>query len=264
MNYKNLHFFCFNYANVDYTTSIIIIIILLFNLSFLQISFSIEQINNNQIGNVTEKKIKKVVDQDILYSKSVNNKTNVVVILPSTNNDTIYNGIITYSSNQPVYIGIQHNINNDSSKVNSNAIIENKKFFTSMIYPDYIVKDKIYSSSLPFVGNALTLNYEKPFFVIYSVSATIEEYEENTNSQNSLISDTQSIKNQQIDPFGPPTAYPTNGLSSTKLLKEVLPYLSIEILSQLPLDQLPNKECNEILEKLSIAERNKITCKKEY
>ncbi|HEX7143375.1 MAG TPA: hypothetical protein VF222_12945 [Nitrososphaeraceae archaeon] len=262
MNYKNLHFFCFNYANFDYTTSIIIII--LFNLSLLQISFSIEQINNNQIGNVTEKEIKKVVDQDILYSKSVNNKTNIVVILPSTNNDTIYNGIITYSSNQPVYIGIQHNINNNSSKVNSSAIIENKKFFTSMIYPDYIVKEKIYSSSLPFVGSALTFNYEKPFFVIYSIIATIEKYEKNTNSQNSLISDTQSIKNQQIDPFGPPTAYPTNGLSSTKLLKEVLPYLSIEILSQLPLDQLPNKECNEILEKLSIEERNKITCKKEY
>ena len=227
MNYKNLHFFCFNYANFDYTTFIIVIIIL-FNLSFLQISFSIEQINNNQIGNVTEKEIKKVVNQDILYSKLVNNKTNVVVILPSTNNETIYNGIITYSSNQPVYIGIQHTINNNNSKVNSSDIFENKKFFTSLIYPDYIVKEKIYSSSLSFVGSALTINYEKPFFVIYSVVAKIEEYEENINARNSLISDTQSIKNQQIDPFAPPTAYPTNGLSSTKLLKEVLPYISIE------------------------------------
>ena len=263
MNYKNLHFFCFNYANFDYTTSIIVIIIL-FNLSFLQISFSIEQINNNQIGNVTEKENKKVINQDILYSKSVNNKTNVVVILPSTNNETIYEGIITYSSNQPVYIGIQHNINNNNSKVNSSDIFENKKFFTSLIYPDYIVKEKIYSSSLPFVGSALTINYEKPFFVIYSVVAKIEEYEENINAGNSLISDTQSIKNQQIDPFAPPTAYPANGLSSTKLLKEVLPYISIEILSQLPLDQLPNKECNEILEKLSIEERNKITCNEKY
>jgi hypothetical protein len=262
MDYKNLHFFCFNYANFDYTTSIIMIIIL-FNLSFLQISFSIEQINNNQIGNVTEKEIKKVVDQGLLYSKSENNRTNVVVILPSTNKETIYNGIITYSSNQPVYIGIQHNINNNSSNVNSNPIFENKKFFTSMIYPEYIVKEKIYSSSLPFVGNALTLNYEKPFFGIYSVIATIEKFEKNMNAGNSPISDTQSIKNQQIDPFGPPTAYP-GGLSSTKLLKEVLPYLSIEILSQLPLDQLPNKECNEILEKLSLGERNKITCNEKY
>ena len=263
MNYKNLHFFCFNYANFDCTTSIIVIIIL-FNLSFLQISFSIEQINNNQIGNVTEKENKKVVNQDILYSKSVNNKTNVVVILPSTNNETIYDGIITYSSNQPVYVGIQHNINNNNSKVNSSDIFENKKFFTSLIYPDYIVKEKIYSSSLPFVGSALTINNDKPFFVIYSVVAKIEEYEENINAGNSLSSDTQSIKNQQIDPFAPPTAYPANGLGSTKLLKEVLPYISIEILSQLPLDQLPNKECNEILEKLSIEERNKITCNEKY
>ena len=239
-------------------------IIILFNLSFLQISFSIEQINNNQIGNVTEKENKKVINQDMLYSKSVNNKTNVVVILPSTNNETIYEGIITYSSNQPVYIGIQHNINNNNSKVNSSDIFENKKFFTSLIYPDYIVKEKIYSSSLPFVGSALTINYEKPFFVIYSVVAKIEKFEKNINTGNSLISDTQSIKNQQIDPFGPPTDYPANGLSSTKLLKEVLPYLSIEILSQLPLDQLPNKECNEILEKLSIEERNKITCNEKY
>ena len=77
-----------------------------------------------------------------------------------------------------------------------------------MIYPDYIVKEKIYSSSFPFVGNALTINYEKPFFVIYSVIATIEKFEKNINSRNSLISDTQSIKNQQIDPFAPPTAYP--------------------------------------------------------
>jgi hypothetical protein len=239
-------------------------IIILFNLSCLQISFSIEQINNNQIGNVTEKEIKKVVDQSILYSKSVNNKTNFVVILPSTNNETIYNGIITYSSNQPVYIGIQHNINNNSSKVNSSTIFENKKFFTSMIYPEYIMKEKIYSSSLPFVGSGLTINYEKPFFVIYSVIATIEKFEKSMNSRNSPISDTQSIKNQQIDPFGPATAYPANGLSSTTLLKEVLPYLSIEILSQLPLDQLPNKECKEILEKLSIEERNKITCNEKY
>jgi len=205
-----------------------------------------------------------VVDQRILYSKSINNKTNFVVVLPSINNETIYNGIITYSSNQPVYIGIQHNINNNDSKVNSSTIFENKKFFTSMIYPENIVKEKIYSSSLPFVGSALTINYDKPFFVIYTVSATIEKFEKIINSGNLLISDTQSINNQQIDPFAPPTAYPANGLSSTKLLKEVLPYLSIEILSQLPLDQLPNKECNEILEKLPIEERNKITCNEKY
>jgi hypothetical protein len=262
MNYKN-SFFCFICADSGPINSIIIII--LFNLTFLQISFSIEEINSNQIGNVqskTENEIKKVVDQGILYSKSENNKTNFVIILSPKNNETVYNGIITYSSNQPVYIGIQHNINNNISKVNSSPIFENKKLFTSLIYPEYIVKEKTYSSSLPFVGNALTINYEKPFFVIYSVIATIEKFEQGINSQNSLISDNQSIKNQQIDPFGPPTAYPTNGLSSTKLLKEVLPYLSIEILSQLPLDQLPNKECNEILEKLSIEERNKITCNK--
>ena len=262
MNYKN-SFFCFICANSGPINSIIIII--LFNLTFLQISFSIEEINSNQIGNVqskTENEIKKVVDQGILYSKSENNKTNFVIILSPKNIETVYNGIITYSSNQPVYIGIQHNINNNISKVNSSPIFENKKLFTSLIYPEYIVKEKTYSSSLPFVGNALTINYEKPFFVIYSVIATIEKFEQGINSQNSLISDNQSIKNQQIDPFGPPTAYPTNGLSSTKLLKEVLPYLSIEILNQLPLDQLPNKECNEILEKLSIEERNKITCNK--
>jgi len=235
-------------------------IIILFNLSFLQISFSSEQINNNQIGNVTEKEIKKVVDQRILYSKSINNKTNFVVILPSINNETIYDGIITYSSNQPVYIGIQHNINNNNSKVNLNTICETKKFFTSMIYPENIVKEKIYSSSFPFVGSALTINYDKPFFVIYTVSATIEKFEKKIKYGNLPISDTQSINNQQIDPFAPPTNYPANGLSSTKLLKEVLPYLSIEILNQLPLDQLPNKECNEILEKLSTEDRNKITC----
>jgi len=262
MNYKNSSFFCVNYIGFVYISSIILITIL-FNLTFLHISFSIEQISNNQIGNVqskTENEITKVVDQDILYSKPENNKTNFVVILSPKNNETVYNGIITYSSNQPVYLGVQHNINNNNSKVNSSHIFENKKFFTSIIYPDYTVKEKVYSSSLPFVGNALTINYEKPFFVIYSVIATIEKFEKSMNSQNLLISDNQSIKNQQIDPFAPLTAYPssTNGLSSTKLLKEVLPYLSIEILSQLPLDQLPSKECNEILEKLSIEERNKI------
>jgi hypothetical protein len=264
MNY-NKSFFCFNYVYTIYITSIILITIL-FNLTFLPISFSMEQINNNQIGNVqskTESEIKKVVDQDILYSKSENNKTNFVVILSPKNNETVYNGIITYSSNQTVYLGIQHNINNNNSKINSSNTFEYENFFTSMIYPDYTVKEKVYSSSLPFVGNALTINYEKPFFVIYSVIATIEKFEKNMNAGNSPISDTQSIKNQQIDPFGPPTAYP-GGLSSTKLLKEVLPYLSIEILSQLPLDQLPNKECNEILEKLSLGERNKITCNEKY
>ena len=260
MNY-NKSFFCFNYVYTIYITSIILITIL-FNLTFLPISFSMEHINNNQVGNVqskTESEIKKVVDQDILYSKSENNKTNFVGILSPKNNETVYNGIITYSSNQPVYLGIQHNINNNNS-INSSNTFEYEKFFTSMIYPDYTVKEKVYSSSLPFVGNALTINYEKPFFVIYSVIATIEKFEKKINSGNLPVSDTKSINNQQIDPFAPPTAYPANGLSSTKLLKEVLPYLSIEILSQLPIDQLPNKECKEILEKLPIEERNKITC----
>jgi hypothetical protein len=261
MNY-NKSFFCFNYVYTIYITSIILITIL-FNLTFLPISFSMEQINNNQIGNVqskTESEIKKVVDQDILYSKSENNKTNFVVILSSKNNETVYNGIITYSSNQPVYLGIQHNINNNNSKINSSNTFEYEEVFTSMIYPDYTVKEKVYSSSLPFVGNALTINYEKPFFVMYSVIATIEKFEKKINSGNLPVSDTKSINNQQIDPFAPPTAYPANGLSSTKLLKEVLPYLSIEILSQLPIEQLPNKECKEILEKLPLEERNKITC----
>lgn len=261
MNY-NKSFFCFNYVYTIYITSIILITIL-FNLTFLPMSFSMEQINNNQIGNVqskTESEIKKVVDQDILYSKTENNKTNFVVILFPKNNETVYNGIITYSSNQPVYLGIQHNINNNNSKINSSNTFEYEKFFTSMIYPDYTMKEKVYSSSLPFVGNALTINYEKPFFVIYSVIATIEKFEKKINSGNLPVSDTKSINNQQIDPFAPPTAYPANGLSSTKLLKEVLPYLSIEILSQLPIEQLPNKECKEILEKLPIEERNKITC----
>jgi hypothetical protein len=261
MNY-NKSFFCFNYVYTIYITSIILITIL-FNLTFLPISFSMEQINNNQIGNVQSKtgsEIKKVVDQDILYSKSENNKTNFVVILSPKNNETVYNGIITYSSNQPVYLGIQHNINNNNSKINSSNTFEYEEVFTSMIYPDYTVKEKVYSSSLPFVGNALTINYEKPFFVMYSVIATIEKFEKKINSGNLPVSDTKSINNQQIDPFAPPTAYPANGLSSTKLLKEVLPYLSIEILSQLPIEQLPNKECKEILEKLPLEERNKITC----
>ena len=156
----------------------------------------------------TESEIKKVVDQDILYSKSENNKTNFVVILSPKNNETVYNGIITYSSNQPVYIGIQHNINNNISKVNSSNTFENEKFFTSMIYPDYTVKEKIYSSSLPFVGNALTINYEKPFFVIYSVIATIEKFEKNINSRNLLVSDTQSINKSTDRPI-----CSSNGLS---------------------------------------------------
>ena len=150
-------------ANFDYTTFIIVIIIL-FNLSFLQISFSIEQINNNQIGNVTEKEIKKVVNQDILYSKLVNNKTNVVVILPSTNNETIYNGIITYSSNQPVILAFNILLITITQKLIQVIYLKIREFFTSLIYPDYIVKEKIYSSSLSFVGSALTINYEKPFF----------------------------------------------------------------------------------------------------
>jgi hypothetical protein len=265
MNYNNnKSSFCFNYVYSVYITFIIMII--LFNLTFLQISFSIEQINNNQIKNLqskTENEIKKVVDQGIFYSKSDSNNTNFVKILPFINNETIYNGILTYSSNQPVSIGIHHNLNNNSSKINSSNTFENENFFTSMIYPEYIMKEKIYSSSLPFVGSALNINYEKPFFVIYSIVATIEKLEKNINSLNLLVSDNQSTINLQVDPFAPPTAYPANGLSSTKLLKEVLPYLSIEILSQLPLDQLPNKECNEILEKLPIEESIKISCNKK-
>jgi hypothetical protein len=244
--------------------------VIVLNLSFLQISFCIEQTNNSQTTNVqseAKNEIEKIVDQGIFYSKSADNQNNSVVILSPKNNEIIYNGIITYSSDQPVNIGIQHNINSNFSKVNlskinSSITFENKKFFTSMIYPDYVMKERMFSSSMPFVGNALTINYEKPFFVIYSVSATLEKYEKK-DSQISGFSGSQIKKDQQMDPFAPPTAYPSTSMSSTILLKEVLPYLSQDILRQLPLDKLPPKECTQILEKLSKEERKEISCNKK-
>ena len=268
MNNKNL-LFCFDITRSIYT---IVIIVIVLNLTFLQISFCIEQTTKNQTTNVqseTENEMKKIVDQGIFYStKSVDNQTNSIVILSPKNNEIIYNGIITYSSDQPVNIGIQHNINSNYSKVNSSKInssfltFENKNFFTSMIYPNYVMKDKMFSSSMPFVGNALTINYEKPFFVIYSVFATLEKYEKH-DPQNEGLSNSQIIKDQQMDPFGPPTAYPSTSMSSTILLKEVLPYLSDDILRQLPLDKLPTKECIQILEKLPKEERKEILCNRK-
>lgn len=264
MNNKNL-VFCFDITKYIYT---IVIVVIILNITFLQISFCMDQTNNNQTTKVqTDNEIKKIVEQGIFYSKSFVNQTNSVVILSPKNNESIYNGIITYSSDQPVNIGIQHNINTNYSKVNlskmhSSNMFENKKFFTSVIYPDYFMKEKMFSSSIPFVGNALTINYEKPFFVIYSVFANIEKYQK-LNSQNSAVSNNQIIKNQLMDPFSPPTAYPTYSMSSTILLKEVLPYLSDEILSQLPFDKLPTKECTQILEKLSKEEHKEISCNKK-
>jgi MgtE intracellular N domain len=189
--------------------------------------------------------MEKIVVSDILRSATRNqyNTTSeqyATVLAPRTDG-SIYSGVITFTASEPVRIEIQHPISLDNKTVKDQKLqgiikySNNQPIPASLIAPNY--SDDRFSSSIFFTGKALEFAYEKPFAVMYTVSAVADK-SNNTEGQTNTT---------QVEALEPAIGYQVN---SGTLLTAVIPGLSDEILQELPFSDLDPADLSLIIRKV--------------
>jgi len=204
--------------------------------------------NNSSIGATSNGSL--FVAQEIVASNIINssirdghNRTNeyYVTVLPPKSDDSIYSGVVTFTASEPVKIEILHapslgNYNITSKQLEHLSVyFNNKSIPASLIFPNY--SGDYYSSSIPFTGNALEFSYEKPFVAIYTVN--VDEVKRKATGSN------ESILSQEV-----PGAYFKAGAGT--LLIEVIPYLAIDTLQELPFSDLSASDLAMIIGKVPL------------
>ena len=204
--------------------------------------------NNSSIGATSNGSL--FVAQEIVASNIINssirdghNRTNeyYVTVLPPKSDDSIYSGVVTFTASEPVKIEILHapsrgNYNITSKQLEHLSVyFDNKSIPASLIFPNY--SGDYYSSSIPFTGNALEFSYEKPFVAIYTVN--VDEVKRKATGSN------ESILSQEV-----PGAYFKAGAGT--LLIEVIPYLAIDTLQELPFSDLSASDLAMIIGKVPL------------
>jgi hypothetical protein len=190
----------------------------------------------------------KTVISNILRSATRNqyNSTNeqyATVLAPRTDG-SVYTGVITFTASEPVRIEIQHalNLNNmtfDKKQLQSMIkYINNQQISASSITPNYT--NDSFSFSIPFTGKALEFSYTKPFVVMYTVNAVVDKFSD-THGNNDSTSKTR------VESLEPPAGYQP---SSGTLLTAAIPYLSDEILQELPFSELDAADLSAIIGKI--------------
>jgi hypothetical protein len=213
---------------------------------------SVLQTPNNTL-NETESKAsqnttEKLAVSDVLRSGTRNqyNNTNeqyATVLSPRTDG-SIYSGVITFTASEPVRIQIQHPISLDNNTVNNKQLqgiikySNNQPISASSILPNY--SNDRFSSSIFFTGKALEFTYEKPFVVMYTVSADADKF---TNNEG-LVKSTNTTR---VESLAPPTAYQVN---AGTLLTALIPRVSDEYLRQLPFSDLDPSQLSLIIGKV--------------
>lgn len=211
----------------------------------------LQEANDTAIGtesNASSNTMEKVVASDIVRSATRNqyNSTNeqyATVLAPRTDG-SIYSGIITFSASEPVRIEIQHPIGLDNYTLPNKQLqgiityLNNRPIPASLILPNY--SDDRFSSSISFTGKALEFSYEKPFVVMYTVSADADKYSNNEGLA-------KSTNTTRVESLEPPIGYQA---SSSTLLTAVIPQLSNETLQELPFSDLTPADLSVILSKI--------------
>jgi hypothetical protein len=192
--------------------------------------------------------MEKVVASDIVRSATRNqyNNTNeqYATVLAPRSDGSIYSGVITFTASDPVRIETQHPISLYNNTVNNKqlqSIIKysnNQPISASLIVPNY--SDDHFSSSIFFTGKALEFAYERPFVVMYTVSAEADKY---TNNEGFA----KSTNTTKVESLEPPIGYQA---SSSTLLTAVIPQLSNETLQELPFSDLTPADLSVILSKI--------------
>jgi hypothetical protein len=211
---------------------------------------SVLQTTNNTL-NETESKVsqnttEKLAVSDVLRSATRNqyNNTNeqyATVLSPRTDG-SIYSGVITFTASEPVRIEIQHPISLDNNTVNKKQLqgiikySNNQPISASSIVPNY---SDHFSSSIFFTGKALEFAYEKPFVVMYTVSADADKF---TNNEETSISNNTA----PVESLAPATEYANAGT----LLTALIPLVSDEYLQQLPFSDLDSSQLSLIIVKV--------------
>jgi hypothetical protein len=189
----------------------------------------------------------KIVINGLINSSTKNesNDTNkqYATILPARADDSIYSGLITFTSNQPVKIQILHSFRFDNLSLYDKQLkdmisqLYNSPNVTSLILPDYRSSNQ-FSASIPFAGNGVAFLSEKPFVAIYTLVAIVDKRTSNVSP---------TINESEVSPLEPPGTYKVN---SGTLLIEVIPYLPKEILQELPFSDLSSSDISSILNKV--------------
>ena len=204
--------------------------------------------NNSSIGATSNGSLyvaQKIVASNIINSsiRDGHNRTNeyYVTVLPPKSDDSIYSGVVTFTASEPVKIEILHapslgNYNITSKQLEHLSVyFDNKSIPASLIFPNY--SGDYYSSSIPFTGNALEFSYEKPFVAIYTVNADLVKRKA-TGSNETILS-------QEV-----PGAYFKAGAGT--MLIEVIPYLAIDTLQELPFSDLSASDLAMIIGKVPL------------
>jgi Mg/Co/Ni transporter MgtE len=104
-----------------------------------------------------------------------------------------------------------------------------------LILPNYVGNS--FSYSIPFTGSALEFSYDKPFVAVYTVNAQVIIQKSTDNDQRVL--------SQEM-----PGAY--FKASTGTLLVEVIPYLTVDTLQELPFSDLSSSDLSTIIDKVPI------------
>ena len=221
-------------------TSLLILMLISSKISVGQEEPSVLQATNNTLNETesiaSQNTTEKIVVSDVLPSATRNqyNNTNeqYATVLAPRSDGSIYSGVITFTASEPVRIEIQHALNLDNTTFNKNQLrnmikyINNQPISVSSIVPSY--SNNSFSSSIPFTGKALEFSYEKPFMVMYTVSA-LTDINDNTRGND------DSTNKARMESLEPPISYKA---SSGTLLTAAIPYLSDDILQELPFSEL--------------------------
>ncbi len=189
----------------------------------------------------------KIVTSSFIHSSAKNqsNDTNrqYATILPTRGDDSIYYGIVTFTSNQPVKIQIFHSFRFDNlslyDKQSKEMILQlyNSPNATSLIIPDYRSSNQ-FSASIPFAGKGVVFLSEKPFVAVYTVAVSVEKRN---------ITSGPTSNESEVSSFEPPGTYNVN---SGSLLIEAIPHIPNEILQELPFSNLSSSDISTILNKV--------------
>jgi hypothetical protein len=196
----------------------------------------------------SENTTEKIVLSDILRSATRNqyNNTNeqYATVLPPRSDGSIYSGVITFTASEPLRIEIQHPISLDNNTVINKQLqgiikySNNQPISTSSIVPIY--SNDHFSSSIFFTGKALEFAYEKPFVVMYTVSADADKF---TNNEGLA----KSANTTRMESLEPPMGYQAN---AGTLLTALIPRVSDEYLRELPFSDLDPSQLSLIIAKV--------------
>jgi hypothetical protein len=196
-------------------------------------------------SNGTSHTVQEIAASDLVNSSIRNepNNTHVyyVTVLPPRADDSIYSGIITFTASKPVRIAVTHGTSAPTYAINSNKLehigihFNDKSIPATLILPNYVGNS--FSYSIPFTGSALEFSYDKPFVAVYTVNAQVIIQKSTDGAQRVL--------SQEM-----PGAY--FKASAGTLLIEVIPYLTVDTLQELPFSDLSSSDLSTIIDKVPV------------